>query len=714
MATSQTSVASTTGSADQVENPLAGRDDVSASSRYLSRELSLLEYNARILARGEDASLPLLERVKALHYFCRAIDDFFQIRVAGLKEQIEVASTAVSLDGRTPAEQLHAIRATTLQLLGRERRVWYDDMQPALAAEGIRIVDVGDLSNKDAEVVAGFFSRRVFPVLTPLAVDPGHPFPYISHFSLNLALEVRDPVSRVQRFTRLKVPQLLPRFLALPDGKSFVPLERVIAAHLQTLFPGMEILSHSAFRVTRDNDLDVRDDEADDLLVTIKAELVRSRRRARVVRLEVSSDMPEQVRELLLGELELSTEDAYVVDGLLDLGDVAFFVDLDRPDLKAEPFSGITPARLATSNGEPADIFSAIGQGDILVHHPYDSYAATVVRFIQQAAADPAVVAIKQTLYRTSGPASPIVTALARAAEAGKQVAALVELKARGDEQANIEWAQRLEEAGVHVVYGLVGLKTHAKLVMVVREEAADVRRYCHVATGNYNPSTAKGYEDLGLLTANPDIGRDVGDLFNFLTGYSRQQQPRCLLVAPNSMRTGLLELIGKEAGEADGHIVMKVNNLTDVQLIDALYDGSKAGAQVDLIVRSICCLRPGVPGLSEEVRVRSVVGNFLEHSRIFRFGSGGRGYRFYIGSADMMDRNLDRRVEAVTPIDDPELQARLSVILDLELADDTLAWRLEASGAWSRVPPTSGVNAQERLKALAYERARPRSPTAV
>jgi polyphosphate kinase len=675
--------------------------------RYLNRELSLLDYNTRVLSRAEDASFPLLERVRSLHFFGQAIDDFFQIRVAGLKEQLEAAPLAASPDGRSPMAQLREIRHRVVDLSEREQRLFQGELRPLLASAGIRLVEASELSRKDAEHLSRYFRRSIFPVLTPLAVDPGHPFPYISHFSLNLAVIVRDPLRRHERFARLKVPPLLPRFVELPDGERFVPLEQVIAGNLQALFPGMEIVSHTAFRVTRDNDLEVREDEADDLLVTIQTELLRFRRRARAVRLEINPDMVEEVRELLVRELELTEDDVYTVDGLLDLSAVGFFASLDRPDLKAEPYTPVVPPRLTRRDGEPGDFFAALQEGDLLVHHPYESFTGSVVAFTQQAAADPQVLAIKQTLYRTSGPASPIALALARAAEAGKQVVALVELKARGDEQANIAWAQALEQAGVHVVYGMVGLKTHAKLTLVVRQETSGIRRYVHVATGNYNPMTALGYEDIGLFSTDADLGADVTELFNFLTGYSRQRRYRKLLVAPACLRSGLLKLIQEEAAHPDGRIVIKANNLVDIAIIDALYEASAAGAEIDLIIRSICCLRPGVPGLSERIRVRSIVGRFLEHSRIFRFGSEDRGIRYFIGSPDMMDRNLDRRVEAVVPVEQPDLQARLAEIIEVELSDDQLAWELDTDGSWHRVPSRLGVNAQERFMALAHEQAR-------
>jgi polyphosphate kinase len=676
-------------------------------SRYLNRELSLLDYNTRVLSRAEDPSLPLLERVRSLHFFGQNLDDFFQIRVAGLKEQLEAAPLAASPDGLSPMAQLREIRRRVEALGERERNLFEGELRPLLADAGIRLVEAAELSRRDAEHLSRYFRRSIFPVLTPLAVDPGHPFPYISHFSLNLAVIVRDPLRRHQRFARLKVPPLLPRFVALPDGERFLPLEQVIAANLQALFPGMEIVSHTAFRVTRDNDLDVREDEADDLLVTIQAELLRFRRRARAVRLEINPDMADEVRELLVRELELTPDDVYTVDGLLDLSAVGFFADLDRPDLKSEPYTPVTPPRLTRPDGEPGEFFAALQAGDVLVHHPYESFTSSVVAFTQQAAADPQVLAIKQTLYRTSGPASPIALALAQAAEAGKQVVALVELKARGDEQANIAWAQALEQSGVHVVYGMVGLKTHAKLTLVVRHEASGIRRYVHVATGNYNPMTALAYEDVGLFSADPDLGADVTELFNFLTGYSRQRRYRRLLVAPACLRSGLLKLIREEAAEPDGRIVIKANNLVDVQIIDALYQAASAGAEVDLIIRSVCCLRPGVPGLSDRVRVRSIVGRFLEHSRILRFGSEARGFKYFIGSPDIMDRNLDRRVEAVVPVEHPDLQARLAEIIEVELADDRLAWELDADGNWHRVPTRHRLDAQERFMALAHERAR-------
>ncbi len=679
-----------------------------AAQRYLSRELSLLDYDVRVLARAEDISLPLLERVRFLGHFATALDDFFQIRVAGLKEQQEAAPALASLDGLTPSERLREIRQRVEELVGRQTRLFREDFIPRLAESRMRVVKPTELGKKSVDYLARYFRESILPVLTPLAVDPGHPFPYISHFSLNLAVIVRDPLRRIQRFARLKVPPLLPRFIVLPDGQRFVPIEQVIAIQLQSLFPGMKIVSHTPFRVTRDNDLEVREDEADDLLIAIQNELLQRRRRARAVRLEINSDMPDDVREILMRELELTSDDVYVVDGLLDLASCTdFLAGLERRDLKLEPYISITPPELADLDGLPTDFFATLSAGDLLVHHPYESFANSVAAFVQQAAADPHVLAIKQTLYRTSGPASPIAMSLAAAAEVGKQVVALVELKARGDEQANIAWAQALEQAGVHVVYGMVGLKTHAKLILVVRQERSGIRRYVHVATGNYNSSTAKAYEDVGLFSADPELGIDVSELFNFLTGYSLQRRYRQLLVAPMNLRSGLMNLIRREASEPDGRIVMKVNNLVDPELVRSLYAASQAGAEIDLIVRSMCILRPGIPGLSQRIQVRSLVGHFLEHSRVFRFGSDRRGQEYYIGSADMMERNLDRRVEAVAPVRDPQLQARLAEILEVELADDCLAWELDSEGRWHKVQTTAHRNSQERLKALAHKRVR-------
>ncbi len=677
---------------------------VAVESHYLNRELSMLDYIERVLTIAEDPARPLLERVAFLGMSSYSVDDFFQIRVSGLKEQAEASRTVLSPDGLSPREQLRLIRGRVLAIVDRHSRLFVEDLVPALGQAGIEVVDGTELERADRDHLAEVFHERIFPVLTPLAVDPGHPFPYISNLSLNLGVLVRDPLRRRQSFARIKVPPLLPRFVALPDGRRFVPLERVIAANLQVLFPGMEIVGHHDFRVTRDADLDLVESEAEDLMAAIQTELRRKRRRARGVRLEVQPDTPDEVVAILVRELELEDDDVYRIGRLLDLSGLSMIAKLDRPDLKPEPWTPTTQPRLEGVGSEPPDLFATIGQADVLVHHPYDSFSTSVEAFIAQAATDPDVLAIKQTLYRTSGPASPIARSLIQAAEAGKQVVALVELKARGDEQANIEWARRLEESGVHVVYGLVGLKTHAKVVLVVRQEGERLHRYVHIGTGNYNPATAATYEDIGLLSSHPDLGADVSDLFNFLTGYSRQRRYKRILVAPRGVRTALVDLIRRQA-RPGGRIVIKVNNLVDPEIIDELYAASSAGAEVDLVIRSMCCLRPGVDGLSEGIRVRSIVGRFLEHSRIFQFGAGDDA-EYWIGSPDLMDRNLDRRVEVMAPVLDPRLRQQLRAWLDLNLADDVLAWSLEPDGSWIKVPVEKGVELHARLCAAAREQA--------
>jgi polyphosphate kinase len=683
--------------------------DTPGRPRYINRELSWLDFNARVLTLAEDGDTPLLERAKFLAIFSNNLDEFFQVRVAGLHDKQDAGLGTASPDGLTPAEQLRAIRPRVEDLIDRQARVFLGEIVPALGDAGIVLSDWDSLDDDDREYLDAVFDRRIFPVLTPLAVDPGHPFPYISNLSLNLAVRVRDPSTGARRFARLKVPPLLPRFVVMPDGERFVAVEQLIAAHLGSLFPGMEIEEHDTFRVTRNADVTLEDDEeADDLLAAVELEL-RRRRFGRAVRLEVARTMADETRDLLLRELELTGDDVYVVDGPLELGGLMAVYDLERPDLKDPPWVGVTQPRLVDEDGDARDLFGVLRAGDVLVHHPYDSFATSVVAFIEQAAADPHVLAIKQTLYRTSGD-SPIVKSLIQAAEAGKQVAALVELKARFDEQANIAWARALEQAGVHVVYGLLGLKTHAKTALVVREEGDSIRHYCHVGTGNYNPKTARIYEDIGLLSADADLGADLAELFNHLTGYSRQTRYRCVLVAPAGLRQAILDLIAAErdASERPRRIVMKMNSLVDTAVIDGLYEASEAGVEIDLIVRGICCLCPGVPGLSENIRVRSIVGRFLEHSRILAFGD--RDHRRYlIGSADLMPRNLDRRVEAMTPVEDPDLQRRLQEILDVNLADDALAWELAGDGAWTKVPTEKGVNTHLRLQELAFERARRR-----
>ncbi|HYZ14590.1 MAG TPA: polyphosphate kinase 1 [Actinomycetota bacterium] len=673
--------------------------------RFINRELSWLEFDARVLELAQDASLQLLERIKFLAIFASNMDEFFQIRVAGLQEQVEARVVKTSPDGLTPAEQLDGIRLRAQELMAAAASLFIVELVPALEKERIRIVrSLEGLDPSDLDFLDREFGERIFPVLTPLSVDPAHPFPYISDLSLNLAAIVRDPTTTVRRFARVKVPPLLPRFIVLPDGERFIPLEVVIESHLERLFPGMEIVSFHAFRVTRDADVEVEEDEAEDLLEAIQSVLRRRRRGASPVRLEVDETMSPEVLELLRRELDLQESEVYVLPGPLDLAALMSLYSLDRPDLKQQPWTPVTQPRLADADGTP-DLFAVIRDGDVLVHHPYDSFTTSVEAFVGQAARDRDVLAIKQTLYRTSTQESAIIRALIRAAELGKQVVALVELKARFDEEANISYARELEKAGVHVVYGVVGLKTHAKVSLVVRREAGGIRRYAHVGTGNYNPVTATLYEDIGLLTADPEIGADLTDLFNLLTGYSRQQHYRTVLVAPDFLRPRIRELIQEQAREG-GRIVLKMNALVDPDVIEALYEAAQAGARIDLIVRGICCLRPGVPGLSENIRVRSLVGRYLEHSRIFRFGEGEDAIH-YIGSADLMQRNLDQRVEAVVPVPDPALCARLDEMLDVLLQDDTLSWTLGRDGVWSKVPTERGANAQQGFQEMAVERAR-------
>ncbi len=669
-------------------------------SRYLNRELSWLDFNARVLALAEDSTLPLLERARFLAIFSENLDEFFQVRVAGLVEQVDAGVRALSPDGLEPRAQVRAIRTHVAELARRHAATFTKDVSPALQEAGVRFVDFDDLDDVAQAELNEIFEEEVFPVLTPLAVDPAHPFPYISNLSLNLAAVVRDPQTGDERFARVKVPPLLPRFVALPDGERFVPLEQVIAAHLDTLFPGMEIVEHHPFRVTRDADFELAD-EGEDLLAALEVVLRQRTKFGQVVRLEVDSAMSDSVLDRLCRELELSRDEVEVVEGSLDLSGLWTVCDLPRPDLKAAPWTPHTQPALSTGD-VPPDFFFTLGSGDILVHHPYDSFVTSVEAFIEQAATDPNVLAIKQTLYRTAGSDRGIVRSLVKAAESGKQVVALVELKARFDEQDNIDRALMLEQAGVHVVYGLVGLKTHAKIILVVRQEPGGIRRYCHIGTGNYNAKTAHLYEDIGLFSADEHLGADISELFNYRTGYSRPGDYETLLVAPVALRAALLERIRAQAARgAEGRIIMKMNSLVDTEMIDALYDASQAGTSIDLIVRGICCLRPGVPGLSENVRVRSIVGRFLEHSRIYGFGSG-EAAECYIGSADLMPRNLDRRVEALVPIRAPHLRERIDEILAVNLADDVLAWTLTADGTWRRVPTEVGISTHDRLRELA------------
>lgn len=713
------------------ESPAPDRKPPAAfgPGRFINRELSWTDFASRVLELAEETDAPLLERAKFLAIFSGGLDEFFQVRVAGLKDQLAVGVREPFPDGRTVLETVAEVRARVIELVAREARIFNDDVRPALAAAGIVISDGSDLEADDLATCRSIFERQIFPILTPLAVDPGHPFPYISSLSLNLAVTVVDPTTNESRFARVKVPTrpLLPRFIPFEGGARLVPIEQVVAANLTELFPGMRIGSCYPFRVTRNADLDLDDSEDDDLLEAVEVEL-RRRRFGRAVRLEIGPEMTNDVLAFLLSELELEQEDVYRSPGLLDLSELWDLTKLDRPDLSMPAFTPRTAPRLTRETGEPVDLFALIREHDVLVHHPYDSFASSVEAFISQAAADPDVLAIKQTLYRTSGDA-PFVSALASAAEQGKQVAALVELKARFDEQRNINWAKKLEESGVHVVYGVVGLKTHSKTALVVRREADGIRRYCHIGTGNYNSETARIYEDLGLLTADQVLGADLTNLFNHLTGFSREAETRSLILAPTGFRPWVLSEIARERDAGvNGRIAIKVNGLTDSHVVDALYEASQAGARIELLVRGVCAIRPQVPGLSESITVKSIVGRYLEHSRIFRFGvptpevlastvverpsdfaRPGNPATYFFGSADLMERNLDHRIEAIVPIREAELCGRLEDILALDLADDESSWELQGDGAWKRLAATTGLSAQRRLEELARERSRRR-----
>ena len=676
--------------------------------RFFNRELSWLDFNARVLALAGEDGVPLLERVKFLSIFASNLDEFFQVRVAGLKDQVFAGVDTRSADGRSALQQLLEIRDEVVGLSEVQEKIFLEQVIPALEEHGVAIRGWKTVDEDGQKELSQIFQEHIFPVLTPLAVDPGHPFPYISNLSLSLAVRVVDPESGETRFARVKVPSNLPRFVELPGRMTFVPLEQVITAHLGELFPGMDLGEVAVFRVTRNADLTVEENEADDLLAAVEVEL-RRRRFGRAVRLEIDRTMSEELRELIVRELDVAEDDVYEFTGPLDLSGLSVIHDVDRPDLKYPHWQPITPARLVNDDDSPADFFGEIRRSDILVHHPYASFRHTVEAFLRQASTDRRVVAIKMTLYRTSGDSS-IIRSLIRAAESGKQVAVLVELKARFDEAANIEWAKALEEVGVHVVYGLVGLKTHTKTLLVVREERDGLRRYCHIGTGNYNPRTANHYEDLGLFTTDPAVGSDLSQLFNFLTGFGRPVEYERLIVAPGRLREEMEELIANEARfGADGHITAKMNSLSDPGMIDAFYAASAAGTQVELIVRGICCLRAGVPGLSENIRVRSIVGRYLEHSRIYRFANGdGPGQpRYLIGSADLMTRNINGRVEALVPIEGDELQARLQQILDVTMTDDRLAWELEADGRWRKHTGDAGVDSHLVLQQAALGRAR-------
>jgi polyphosphate kinase len=682
---------------------VGGDDD--NPTRFLNRELSWLSFNERVLALAAD-DRPVLERAKFLAIFADNLDEFFQVRVAGLKDQVAARVSAETPDGRTPEAQLDEIRAAADRLCDEHERLWVDEVRPLLRKSDIEIMYWADLSGDDRDELSAMFHERVFPVLTPLAVDPGHPFPYISDLSLNLAVLLESPDSDRRLFARVKVPSSLPRFVQLRNASRWVPLEQVIAAHLAVLFPGLTVLEHHAFRVTRNADLTVKESEADDLLAAVETEL-RRRRFGNAIRVEVESTVTSEVRELLVRELDIEHDDVYERSDLLDLSSLWQIYGINRPDAKDPQWTPITEPRLV-DDGREESIFDEIRKGDLLVHHPYTSFNSSVVAFIRQAADDPHVLAVKITIYRTSGD-SPIIEALIDAAEKGKQVAVLVELKARFDERANIEWARRLEEAGVHVAYGLVGFKIHTKVCLVIRDEHDGIRRYCHIGTGNYNPRTARLYEDIGLLTADAEVGADAANLFNFLTGYGRGVGYKTLVVAPEALRSGLDELVQRELDSGVGRIVMKMNSLVDPSFIERLYEASQAGVQIDLLVRGICCLRPGIDGLSENIRVRSIIGRYLEHSRIYYFANGeGIGEPVHlIGSADLMPRNLDRRVEVLVKVRDPALRRRLDEIIEVNLADDRLAWRLHHDGVWERNMPLGAFDSQDTLQDLALERAR-------
>jgi len=655
--------------------------------RYLDRELSWLAFNERVLELAEDPDLPLLERAKFLAIFASNLDEFFMVRVAGLKRRIATGIAVKSTSGYMPRDLLEAIYARTEQLMERHASLLRDDIQPRLEQTGIRILRWDQATADERTALGQFFRDKVFPVLTPLAVDPAHPFPYISGLSLNLAVVVKNPTTDNELFARVKVPPILDRLVSVGSSR-FVPLEDIIAAHLDELFPGMEVLQHHIFRVTRNEDLEVEEDDAENLLLALERELMR-RRFGPPVRLEVEQTIDPYVMDLLERELGVGSNEVMHIPGLLDLTALWALVGLPRDDLKLPSFLPRTNREISeVETSSPPDVLEAMRDHDILLHHPYDSFSTSVQRFLEQAATDPKVLAIKQTLYRTSGD-SPIIDALVAAAEAGKQVLAIVEIKARFDEQANIDWARKLEQAGCHVVYGLVGLKTHCKLSMVVRDDGDKLRRYIHLGTGNYHPKTARLYEDVGLLTTDDEVGADVARLFNVLSGYSLESEFNRLLVAPNSVRSGLIERVEREiAQHQEGRpagVRIKCNSIVDEETLDALYRASEAGVSVDIWVRGICAARPGVPGLSDNMRVRSTLGRFLEHSRVYEFTNGGTP-EVWIGSADLMHRNLDRRIEVLARLNNSGHVRKLSELFDLAFDPGTSSWHLGPDGEWSRV----------------------------
>ena len=683
----------------------AAPTDLRHADLYFNRELSWLEFNRRVLHEALDERTPLLERLKFLAIFGSNLDEFFQVRVAGLRRQVDAGYSERTADGLTPEEQLRRISQTVRGMVDEQYRCLLDEVIPGLAGHGIHLfTDIAQGTDEDRAYLADYFRRNVFPVLTPLAVDPAHPFPYISNLSISLAVFLRGN-DGAERFARVKVPKILPRWVAVPATQRYFPLEELVGAHLDQLFPGVEILGWHPFRITRNTDLQIEHEEAEDLLELIQEE-VRNRRFAEVSRLEVGAGTPLALRQLLLAEfneaqeeaLDLQLDDVYEVPGLLDMSDLMALATLDMPELRDPPFLPATPPRLASGR----NIFEVIREGDLLLHHPYDSFQTSVERFLQQAVDDPDVLAIKLTLYRTGGDSS-IARLLAHAAERGKQVAVLIELQARFDEENNIIWAQRLEDVGVHVSYGVSGLKTHTKIMLVVRREGADIRRYVHIGTGNYNPRTARLYTDFGLFSSDPALGEDLTDLFNELTGFGVPEHFRKLVVAPRGMRERFVEMIRREADHAragrPARLVAKMNALVDAPLIQELYEASRAGVRIDLIVRGICCLRPGLPGVSENIRVISIVGRFLEHSRAFWFQNGGAD-ELYIGSADWMPRNLDRRVEAVVPVEDPAHRRSLREVLELMWDDNRQAWDLLPDGTYRqrRPAPDSEARGTHRL----------------
>jgi polyphosphate kinase len=677
--------------------------------RFINRELSWLDFNRRVLAQAEETGIPLLERLKFCAITSSNLDEFFQVRVAALKDQVAAGLMARSPDGLTAQEQLDAIAAQVKGFIEQQERVTFDVLFPLLAGRGVKVVQWSDLGTQDHLRLMAFFEERIFPVLTPLAVDPAHPFPYISNLALNLAAMVSDPDTGERRFARVKVPNVFPRLVALPDGKRFVPVEQIIAAQLHQLFVGMVVEEHAFFRVTRNADLTLEEEEADDLLAAVEMEL-RKRRFGRAVRLEVQEGISDEMLELLVRELDVESADVSHHRQMLDLTCLFQLQGLDLPALKDTPWPPLTAGRIFRAEAQDRSIFSVIRERALMVHHPYESFSSSVENFISQAADDPKVQSIKMTMYRAGGD-SPIARHLIRAAERGVQVAVLVELKARFDEATNVGWARMLERAGVHVVYGLVGLKTHAKCTLVVRQDDDGLRRYCHIGTGNYNSKTARLYEDVGFLTCDPAVGADVTQLFNHLTGYSRAIEFQSLLVAPRDMRIQLVDLIEHEMtfGE-EGRITAKLNSLADPGMAEALYRASAAGVHVDLITRGVCCLRPGVPGLSERIRVRSILGRYLEHSRIIRFEHGENDAPlFLIGSADWMGRNLDRRIEVMVPVVHPKHRAWLDQVLEFDLADDIVRHELDAEGVWHRRGPADFAkgDAQERLYRWVNERQR-------